>query len=55
MTRVIGEVKSRVLDDRDNGTVPPDFVIEKALAGMRSFSDGAVEANPLVTTLIRKT
>lgn len=53
-TRVIGEVKSRVLDDRDNGTVPPDFVIEKALAGMRSFSDGAVEANPLVTTLSEK-
>ena len=49
--RVLREVKARVEDDRDNGVVPPDFVIEKTLIGMRSFIEGGVEANPLVTTL----
>ena len=52
--RVIGEVNVRVLDDRDNGTVPPDFVIEKALMGMRSFSGSGAEANPLIATLPAK-
>ena len=27
--RVIDEVRVRVIDDRDHGTVPPDFIIEK--------------------------
>ncbi len=49
--RVLGEVKVRVEDDRDNGLVPPDFVIEKALVGMRSFIEGGASENPLVTTL----
>ena len=49
--RVLGEVKVRVEDDRDNGVVPPDFVIEKALVGMRSFIEGGASENPLVTTL----
>jgi len=52
--RIIAEVKVRVLDDRDNGTVPPDFVIEKALIGMHSFSDSGAEENPLITTLPAK-
>ena len=52
--RVIGEVNVRVLDDRDKGTVPPDFVIEKALMGMRSFSGSGAEANPLIATLPAK-
>lgn len=52
--RVLGEVRVRVEDDRDHGVVPPDFVIEKALVGMRSFIDGGAETNPLVTTLPRK-
>jgi len=43
-----------VLDDRDSGTVPPDFVIEKALMGMRSFSGSGAEANPLIATLPAK-
>lgn len=49
--RVIAEVRVRVMDDRDMGTVPPDFIIEKALVGMRAFSEGPVEENPLVATL----
>ncbi len=49
--RVLGEVKVRVEDDRDHGVVPPDFVIEKALVGMRSFIEGGALENPLVTTL----
>ena len=52
--RVIAEVKIRVIDDRDNGTVPPDFVIEKTLIGMRSFIEGGVNQNPLFTTLPKK-
>ena len=52
--RVIAEVKIRVIDDRDNGTVPPDFVIEKTLLGMRSFIDGGAKQNPLFTTLSKK-
>ena len=53
-SRVIGETKARVLDDRDNGVVPPDFIIEKALTGMRAFISEGAEANPLVTTLPEK-
>ena len=49
--RVIEEVRIRVLDDRDNGTVPPDFIIRGALNGMRQFVDGGASTNPLVTTL----
>ncbi len=52
--RVIGEVKARVDDDRAAGVTPPDFVIEKALAGMRAFIEGGAEKNPLVTTLPAK-
>ena len=53
-SRVIGETKARVLDDRDNGVVPPDFIIEKALTGMHAFISEGAEANPLVTTLPEK-
>ena len=52
--RVLGEVKARVEDDREHGVVPPDFVIEKTLTGMRSFIEGGVDANPLITTLPAK-
>jgi len=52
--RVIAEVKVQVVNDRNNGTVPPDFVIEKALMGMRSFSQEGAQANPLITTLVDK-
>jgi len=49
--RVLGEMKTRVEDYRDNGVVAPDFIIEKVLVGLRSFiEDGAAE-NPLVKTL----
>jgi uncharacterized protein (DUF885 family) len=52
--RVLAEVKVRVEDDRDHGVVPPDFVIEKSLAGMRTFIEGGAADNPLVTTLPEK-
>lgn len=47
--RVLREVKDRVVDDREHGVIPPDFVIEKSLAGMRQFiAEGAAD-NVLVT------
>jgi len=49
--RVLAEVRARVEDDRDHGVVPPDFIIDKSLLGMRSFIDGGAAVNPLVTTL----
>ncbi|HOP18469.1 MAG TPA: DUF885 family protein, partial [Amphiplicatus sp.] len=52
--RVLREVKARVKDDRAHGVVPPDFIIDKALNGMRNFIEGGAEANPLVTTLPAK-
>lgn len=52
--RVLGEVKARVEDHRDNGVVAPDFILEGAISGMRSFIEGGAEENPLVTTLPEK-
>lgn len=47
--RVLREVKDRVVDDREHGAIPPDFVIEKSLAGMHQFiAEGAAD-NVLVT------
>ena len=52
--RVIEEVKVRIMNDRDNGVVPPDFVINGALRGMRSFIDGGLNKNPLFSSLPRR-
>ncbi len=52
--RVLAETKARVEDDRDNGVVPPDFIIEKSLTGMRAFIAGGASENALVTTLPEK-
>ena len=49
--RVLRETHARVIDDRENGVIPPDFVIEKALVGMNKFIEGGAENSPLVTTL----
>ena len=49
--RVLRETHERVTDDRANGVIPPDFVIEKALVGMNTFIEGGAAENPLVTTL----
>ncbi|MFL2501790.1 MAG: DUF885 domain-containing protein [Luminiphilus sp.] len=49
--RVLRETHERVTDDRANGVIPPDFVIEKALVGMNKFIGGGAAENPLVTTL----
>lgn len=52
--RVLREVKDRVIDDRNHGVSPPDFVIEKSLTGMRSFiSEGAAQ-NVLVTDFAKR-
>ena len=52
--RVLRETKARVEDDRAHGVTPPDFIIAKAIGGMRSFIEGGAEKNPLVTTLPAK-
>ncbi|MGI9246468.1 MAG: DUF885 domain-containing protein, partial [Steroidobacteraceae bacterium] len=52
--RVLREVKVRVEDDRAAGVVPPDFVIDQSLKGMRAFVAGGASKNPLVTTLPAK-
>jgi len=52
--RVLRETKARVEDDRAHGVTPPDFVIAKAIGGMKSFIEGGAEKNPLVTTLPAK-
>lgn len=52
--RVLHETKARVEDDRAHGLTPPDFIIAKAIGGMKSFVDGGADKNPLVTTLPAK-
>ena len=52
--RVLGEMRVQVESSRDNGVIAPDFVIEKALTGMRTFIEGGPDANLLVTTLPEK-
>ena len=52
--RVLGEMKVRVEDYRDHGVVAPDFIIEKALDGMRIFIEDGASENPLITTLPEK-
>jgi uncharacterized protein (DUF885 family) len=49
--RVLREVGVRVEDDRKHGVVPPDFVIDQSLTGMRAFIAGGAAKNALVTTL----
>lgn len=49
--RVLREVRGRVEDDRAAGVIPPDFVIDKSIAGMKAFIEGGASANILVTTL----
>ncbi|MDA0890972.1 MAG: DUF885 domain-containing protein [Proteobacteria bacterium] len=49
--RVLREARERVEDDRANGVIPPDFVIDQSLLGMRRFIEDAPSNNPLVTTL----
>ena len=52
--RVLGETQARVEDDRKHGVTPPDFIIEKSIAGMRAFIEGGATENPLVTTMPAK-
>jgi len=49
--RVLREIRVRVEDDRDHGVIPPDFVIDQSLTGMRAFIAGGAAQNSLVTTL----
>jgi len=52
--RVLREVKVRVEDDRANGVIPPDLVIDRALTGMRAFIKGGAVSNVLMMTLPAK-
>ncbi len=52
--RVLREAKVRVEEDRAAGVIPPDFVIDQALVGMRAFIADGAGKNPLVTTLPAK-
>ena len=52
--RVLRETKVRVEDDRAAGVIPPDFVIDQSLVGMRAFIAAGAAKNPLVTTLPAK-
>ncbi len=52
--RVLREAKVRVEDDRAAGVIPPDFVIDQSLVGMRAFIADSAANNPLVTTLPAK-
>lgn len=49
--RVLREVRERVEDDRANGVIPPDFVIDQTLLGMKNFIATEAVDNPLVTSL----
>ncbi|MBK8197386.1 MAG: DUF885 domain-containing protein [Acidobacteria bacterium] len=49
--RVLKEVRVRVEEDRAAGVIPPDFIIDKAVAGMEAFIKGGATENVLVTTL----
>lgn len=52
--RVLRETKVRVEDDRLNGVVPPDFIIDRSLVGMRAFIAEGAAGNALVSTLPAK-
>ncbi len=52
--RILREARVRVEEDRAKGVVPPDFVIDQALTGMRSFIAAGAAGNALVTTLPAK-
>ncbi|MFM7273517.1 MAG: DUF885 family protein, partial [Gammaproteobacteria bacterium] len=49
--RVLREARVRVEEDRAKGVVPPDFIIDQALTGMRAFVAPGAAGNALVTTL----
>ncbi|MEM1110299.1 MAG: DUF885 domain-containing protein [Pseudomonadota bacterium] len=52
--RVIDETTQRVQDDREAGILPPDFIVDKTLVGLRAFADPAPAENLLVTSLDRR-
>ena len=49
--RVLDETHTNVQIHADNGVIAPNFIIEKIIAGMESFTDGGASENPLVRTL----
>jgi uncharacterized protein (DUF885 family) len=51
---VLREEHVRVEYDRAAGVIPPDFVIDQALVGMRAFIAGGAAKNALVTTVPAK-
>jgi len=52
--RILREARVRVEEDRAKGVVPPDFIIDQALTGMRAFIAAGAAGNALVTTLPAK-
>jgi len=52
--RVLRETKARVEQDRKDGITPPDFIIDKALVGMRAFMEGGAAENLLVANFAPK-
>ena len=52
--RVLRETRARVEEARAAGVVAPDFIIEKTLTGLESFTEGGVDANILVTDFERR-
>ena len=52
--RILREARVRVEEDRSKGVVPPDFIIDQALTGMRAFVAPGAAGNALVTTLPAK-
>ena len=50
----IDQVIAKIDHDRGLGVVPPDFVVEKAVAGLASRSAGEPEENSLVTSFASK-
>jgi uncharacterized protein (DUF885 family) len=52
--RMLREERVRVEEDRAAGVIPPDFVIDQSLVGMRAFIAGGAAQNALVTTLPAK-
>ncbi len=52
--RILRETQVRVEEDRAAGVIPPDFVIDQSLVGMRAFIAEGATQNPLVTTLPAK-
>ncbi len=53
-SRVLAEVRVRVIEDATHGVIPPDFILDKTLLGLKTFISDGAQINPLVTTFEEK-